>query len=340
MIDLRSDTVTLPSEQMKRAMYEAELGDDGYGEDPSVNRLEAKAAELMGKEAAVFVSSGTMGNLLGILTGAQPGDEVIADSQSHTFLSEAAGAAMVGGVQIVPLPTRSGIFAVDQLEVAIRSPNVNNPRTSLVLFENSHNRHGGVVWPLSDLREVFDFAHERDLVVHMDGARIFNAALASAANVAEIASTSDTVTFCLSKGLGCPAGSVFCGSDQVVGRARHWRKMLGGAMRQVGVLAAAGLYALDNMVERLGEDHANAQSLAEGLAALRGVEVDMARVQTNLVVFEVKSMPVGKFLEECAKRGVLARSPGGKSVRLVTHFGVSGAEVKEALGAFEEVLDG
>ena len=173
----------------------------------------------------------------------------------------------------------------------------------------------------------------------MDGARIFNAALASEANVDEVAVTSDTVTFCLSKGLGCPAGSVFCGPAQAVSRARHWRKMLGGAMRQVGVLAAAGLYALDNMVERLREDHANAQSLAEGLTALQGVEVDVSRVETNLVIFEVESMAVGKFLEECAKRGVLAKSPGGSFVRLVTHFGVSGAEVKEALGVFEEVLD-
>jgi len=339
MIDLRSDTVTLPSPEMRRVMLEAPLGDDGYGEDPTVNRVEERAAAVMGKEAAVLVASGTMGNLVAVLAGARAGEEIIADSLSHTLISEAAGVAMVGGVQIMPLRTERGTFGAAEMTALVRSSNRNNPRTAMVLVENTHNRHGGVAWPLETLREVSAAAHDRGLRVHMDGARVFNAALAAGADVRDVAGTADTITFCLSKGLGCPAGSVLCGDADTIDQARHWRKMLGGSMRQVGVLAAAGLYALDNMVERLAGDHANARTLAEGLAEMPGVEIDLSRVQTNIVTFDLPARPVDGFLRACASREVRGGSPGGNRVRLVTHHGIEAADIQRSLAVFEEVLN-
>ncbi len=255
MIDLRSDTVTLPSPGMRAAMAAAELGDDGYGEDRSVNQLEEMAADRFGKEAALFVSSGTMGNLIGVLVNARSGDEVIADRHSHVLVSEAAGAAMVGGIQIMPLMSVSGIFSAAELHDVIRPVGANYPRSAAVVVETTHNRSGGVAWSLEQLADVAHEARRSGMRVHIDGARVFNAALAIDATVREIASTGDTITFCLSKGLGCPVGSVFCGTRDSVAQARHWRKMLGGSMRQAGVVAAAGVYALDNMVDRLVEDH-------------------------------------------------------------------------------------
>jgi threonine aldolase len=338
MIDLRSDTVTQPSPAMRRAMYEAELGDDGYAEDPTVNLLEERAARRFGKEAAVFVASGTMGNLIGLLVGARAGEEVIADAQSHTFISEAAGAAMVGGIQIMPVPTSCGVMTVEEVRAAIRPRRANYPRTAMVLVETTHNRHGGVAWPLADLRDVGGAAHEAGLHVHIDGARVFNAALAIGVAVDEIAATGDTLTFCLSKGLGCPAGSVLCGSAQAMEQARHWRKMLGGAMRQVGVLAAAGVYALDHMVDRLAEDHANARTLAEGLAEMDGVDIDLARVQTNIVTFALTGMSAARFLDECAQRGLRGGSPGGSQIRFVTHVGIASSDIQRAIQIIGDAL--
>src|SRR5467141_2680598 len=257
----------MPSPEMRQAMVTAPLGDDVFGDDPTTNRLMEVAAARMGKEAAVFVPSGTMGNLIGIAVNARSGEELIADADSHAFFYEAAGA--------------------------------------------------GAVWPLEDLRAASDAAHAHGLRVHLDGARIFNAAVALGVNASEIAGCADTVTFCLSKGLACPAGSIFCGSEEVVEEARRWRKRLGGGMRQVGVLAAAGLIALDQMVDRLAEDHAHARTLAEGLAELPGVRCDLSRVQTNLVFFEVDSMPAPQFIAECANRGLLSDSVGPKRVRFV-----------------------
>ncbi|MHB8489377.1 MAG: threonine aldolase family protein [Candidatus Dormibacteria bacterium] len=338
MIDLRSDTVTLPSPGMRAAMAAAELGDDGYGEDPSVNRLEEVSADRFGTEAALFVSSGTMGNLIGLLVNARSGDEVIADRQSHVLVSEAAGGAMVGGIQLMPLPSVNGVFSVAELRDVTRPPGPNYPRSAAVVIETTHNRHGGVAWPLDELREVSTAAHASGMRVHIDGARVFNAALATGATVREITANADTITFCLSKGLGCPVGSVFCGTRDVVDRARHWRKMLGGSMRQAGVLAAAGVYALDNMVVRLAEDHVNARTLAEGLAELPGVMIDLERVQSNVVAFDVDSVPVPAFLEACAKGGVKGGSPSRSRVRFVTHYGINATDVQSALRIVEGVL--
>lgn len=339
MIDFRSDTVTMPTPKMREAMAAATLGDDVFGDDPTVNRLEEVAAERMGKEAAMFVSSGTLGNLIGIAVNARAGEELIADSDSHAFYYESANAAAVCGVQIRQVPTESGVMSARQIDEAVRPrDDVHEPFTAAISLENTHNRHGGVVWPLEDLRAACDAAHGRGLRVHLDGARIFNAAVAQGVQAKEIAAGADTVTFCLSKGLACPIGSVFCGSRETVEEARRWRKRLGGGMRQVGVLAAPGLIALDEMVDRLAEDHANARTLAEGLAELPGVRCDLSRVQTNIVYFDVETIDAAAFAEACDKRGVRGLPTGPRRVRFVTHYGIDAQDIQSALKVCEEVL--
>jgi threonine aldolase len=339
VIDFRSDTVAMPSPEMRRAMVEAPLGDDVFGDDPTTNKLMEVAAERMGKQAATFVPSGTMGNLIGVAVNAARGEELIADADSHAFFYETAGAAAVCGVQIRPVPTDAGVMTPEQIVAAVRPrDDPHQPLTAAVTFENTHNRHGGVVWPLEALRAASEAAHEHGLRVHLDGARIFNASVALGVPASEIAACADTVTFCLSKGLACPVGSIFCGSDDDVEQGKRWRKRLGGGMRQVGVLAAAGLIALERMVDRLAEDHANARTLAEGLAELPGVKCDLRRVQTNLVYFDVDSMPAQAFLDECARRGVVSEPTGPHTVRFVTHYGIDAEDVQSALKVCEEVL--
>lgn len=329
----------MPSPEMRRAMVEAPLGDDVFGDDPTTNRLLEVAAERMGKESATFVPSGTMGNLIGVAVNAHRGEELIADADSHVFHYETAGAAAVCGVQIRPIATAAGVMSPQQIVQAVRPrDDPHQPLTAAVTFENTHNRHGGVVWPLDDLRAASEAAHEQGLRVHLDGARIFNAAVALGVPAKEIAATSDTVTFCLSKGLSCPIGSIFCGSREDVEEAKRWRKRLGGGMRQVGVLAAPGLFALDHMVDRLAEDHANARTLAEGLAELPGVKCDLGRVQTNLVYFELSKVPAPAFVDECTARGLLSDWVDARRVRFVTHYGIDAQDVQSALKICEEVL--
>jgi threonine aldolase len=338
-IDLRSDTVTMPTPDMRRAMATAPLGDDVFGDDPTVNRLEEIAAARMGKEAAVFVPSGTMGNLIGVAVNAQRGEELIADADSHVFNNETAGAAALAGVQIRPLATPAGVMTPEQVAEAVRPrDDPHQPITAAVTFENTHNRHGGVVWPLDALRSAAEAAHREGLRVHLDGARIFNAAVFLGVDAADIAACADTVTFCLSKGLACPAGSVFCGLRETVIEARRWRKRLGGGMRQTGVLAAAGLVALESMIDRLAEDHANARTLAEGLAELPGVRCDLARVQTNLVYFDLERMSAPEFADQCRQRGLLVDWSGPKRMRFVTHYGIDAQDVQSTLKMCEEVL--
>ena len=339
VIDFRSDTVAMPSSEMRQAMVTAPLGDDVFGDDPTTNRLMEVAAERMGKEAALFVPSGTMGNLIGIALNAHSGEEVIADADSHAFFYETAGAASVCGVQIRPVATEAGVMSPRQIDDAVRPrDDTHQPITSAITFENTHNRHGGVVWPLEDLRAASDAAHERGLRVHLDGARIFNASVALGVEAKQIAATADTVTFCLSKGLACPIGSIFCGSQTDIEEAKRWRKRLGGGMRQVGVLAAAGLIALDHMVDRLAEDHANARTLAEGLSELPGVRCDIDRVQTNLVYFELTETPAPQFTDECTRRGLLSDWVDMRRVRFVTHYGIDAQDVQSALRICEEIL--
>jgi threonine aldolase len=339
VVDLRSDTVTMPSPEMRQAMVTAPLGDDVFGDDPTVNRLLEVAAERLGKEAAVFVPSGTMGNLIGVAVNAGLGEELIADAQSHIFVYETAGAAAVAGVQIRPVATEAGVMTPEQIAAAVRPRNdPHQPISAAVTFEDTQNLHGGIVWPFDALRAASDAARAHGLRVHMDGARIFNAAVASGVGVADIAACADTVTFCLSKGLACPAGSIFCGSRDDVEEAHRWRKRLGGAMRQTGVLAAAGLVALDHMVDRLAEDHVNARTLAEGLSELPGVRCDLTRVQTNLIFFELEKMNAPAFNEECRKRGLLGDWSGPTRMRFVTHYGIGAEDVQSALKICEEVL--
>jgi threonine aldolase len=338
-IDLRSDTVTQPTPEMRHAMITAPLGDDVLGDDPTVNQLEEVAAARLGKAASVFLPSGTMGNLVGVAVHARSGEEVIADSESHVFLYEAAGAAAVAGVQIQQVATKAGIMSPEQIVAAVRPrDDLHFALTAAVFLENTHNRKGGVVWPLDALRAASAAAHAEGIYVHMDGARIFNAAVALGVDVADVAAPADTVTFCLSKGLGCPAGSLFCGSQETVDQARRWRKRLGGAMRQSGVLAAAGLVALDTMVDRLAEDHVNARTLAEGLAELPGVACDLSRVQTNLVYFDLAKPTAAEFQDECRRRGLLGDAAGRQRMRFVTHYGITSADVQATLEICEQVL--
>lgn len=338
-VDLRSDTLTLPSPEMRQAMAEAELGDDVFGEDPTVNRLQEVAAQRFGKEAGLFVASGTMGNLIGVLVNARSGQEIIADADAHVFMYEAAGSATVGGIQIRPLATEAGIMTPEQVESAIRPRHdTHQPLTAALCLENTHNRHGGVAWRAEELRAVAGVARTNGVRVHLDGARIFNASIATGTDVKDIAACADTVTFCLSKGLGCPVGSVLMGTKEDIAQARRWRKMVGGGTRQAGVLAAAGLYALDRMVDRLADDHANARTLAEGLAEMEGVELDLARVQSNLVIFKLTSMGAEDFLAACSSRGLRGGGVGDR-VRFVTHYGIETEHVQRALEVSAAVLE-
>ena len=338
VVDLRSDTVTLPTPAMREAMARAEVGDDVWGEDPTVQRLEALAADRTGKEAGLFVASGTMGNLVSVLSLAQRGQEIILDLDSHIFNYEVASAAVIGGVQTRPIRTERGFLSPAEVREAIRPANIHVPPTGLVCLENTHNRHGGTACGPEEIREVAQLAHEAGVPVHLDGARIFNAAVALKRDLREFTAPVDSVTFCLSKGLGAPVGSLVCGSREFIQRARRWRKMLGGGMRQVGVVAAAGLVALEQMVERLAEDHANAKRLGEGLARLPGIRIELARVQTNIVVFFV-DRPGGAdtLVKECAARKVKIHRIGPTSIRCVTHKDVDHEDIDRALQAVTEI---
>jgi threonine aldolase len=331
MIDLRSDTVTLPSLDMRRAMHEAEVGDDVYGEDPTIRALEQMSTERTGKEAAIFVASGTMSNLVAIMAHCGRGDEAIVGSESHILHYEVAGAAGVAGVQLRPVPNdRRGRMDPAAIESLIRGANVHNPATSLLCIENTHNRCGGAVIPLEDTEALAEVAHRHGVRVHIDGARIFNAAIASGTSVAALAAPADSIGFCLSKGLGAPVGSVLCGSSEFIARARKMRKMLGGGMRQAGIVAAAGVWALEHMVDRLAEDHANAKLLARGLAELPIIDLDPETVDTNIVIFGVRGDTIG-FMRALKRGGVLSGSPAPGFVRVVTHYGIERADVEDVL---------
>ena len=336
VIDLRSDTVTKPTPAMRRAMAQADVGDDVFGEDPTVNRLQERAAELFGREAALFVPSGTMGNQIAIKVHTQPGDEVILEEASHIFNSEMAMMAAFSGVIPRPIPSERGWLRWEQIESAIR-PNVYYyAQTRLICLENTHNFKGGSIYPLEWAREIIEKAHERGLKVHLEGARIFNAAVATGRSVKELTEGFDSVMFCLSKGLGAPVGSMLVGSAEFIEKARRVRKMLGGGMRQVGILAAAGLYALEHHIEHLAEDHENAQILAQALREIP--EVRLEPVETNIIIFELTKTPAEKLITELKKRNILALAIGPRRVRLVTHLDVSRADVLRAACALQEIL--
>ena len=336
MIDLRSDTVTKPTPAMRRAMAEAEVGDDVYQEDPTVNRLEQLAAEAMGKESAIFLPTGTMGNTIAMKLHTEHGQEVICESRGHLMDWELSMVAWFAGCLIRPVASDDGILRWNQIAPHIRNFGPHNAPTACVELENTHNLAGGTVYPQDVLDDVCDRAHERGLKVHLDGARIFNAATASGVAVDRIVAKTDSVQFCLSKGLGAPVGSMLCGTTSDMDRARLYRKRLGGGMRQAGVLAAAGLIALCEMPKRLGEDHANARLLAEGF---RAMGLDPGRVETNIVIVELGGrMDSRSFVEALAQRGIRANSFGPSRVRFVTHFDVSRQDCEAAVGAVREIL--
>ena len=328
-IELRSDTFTQPTPAMRRAMAEAEVGDDQYGEDPTVNRLEKRAAEVVGKDAAVYVPSGMMGNLCGVLSQTERGDEVILGDLAHIVQNEMGSSFVLGSIVPRLVPNRDGLPALEDIGAAIR-PQGMFPRTSLLCLENTHNNCGGTVLTAAQTRAAADLAHARGLRVHLDGARIFNAAVALGVDARELTRDVDTVQFCFSKGLAAPVGSILCGDTETIAKARKVRKLLGGAMRQAGVIAAAGVYALEHMVDRLAEDHDNAQALARGLAALPMIDLDPETVETNIVIFRVRGDWLD-FARGLKESGVLASVYGERTLRMVTHYGIGRADVDEAL---------
>jgi threonine aldolase len=341
-IDLRSDTVTQPTPEMREAMAKAEVGDDVYGEDPTINHLQELAAEKMGKQAGLFVASGTMGNLIAVLSHCQRGDEVIVGKKNHVFVHEAGGMSALGGVHSCQLPNQpDGSLLLEDVAAAIRPDDLHEPVTRLVCLENTHNGCGGVYQTPEYTRQMAGWAHSRGLSVHLDGARIFNASIAQGMPVGQLAGPVDSVTFCLSKGLCAPVGSVLCGSQPFIAKARRLRKMLGGGMRQAGILAAAGLVALDMMVNRLGEDHVRAKKLAEGLRMVPGLQLDSGTPATNMVFLSLRPevhCTSDELIEKLKERGVLIGATGERQYRLVTHYWIDDACVEEAIEAFRRVV--
>jgi threonine aldolase len=342
VIDLRSDTVTRPSPAMRRAMAEAEVGDDVYLEDPTVNRLQERAADTFAREAGLFVPSGSMGNLVCIMAQAARGQEVICEAAGHIYNYEMASMSAIGGVLPRLIPAAGGIMNWEQIAPAIREKAYYRPQTALIALENTHNMAGGTVYPTKLAGEICDRAHEAGLKVHLDGARVFNAAVYLNENVAEMTEKFDSVQFCLSKGLGAPVGSMVVGSRELIERCRVLRKMLGGGMRQAGVLAAAGLVALEEGPKRLEIDHENAKLLAQGLARIPGIGIDPARVQTNIVIFDLghTGLRSTEFLNRLAQRNVLGGAVDVNRVRLVTHLDVDRSEVERAVHVIAEVAAG
>ena len=340
IIDLRSDTVTKPSPAMRRAMAEAEVGDDVYIEDPTVNRLQARAAEIFGREAGLFVPSGSMGNLVCIMAQATRGQEVICEAAGHVYNYEMASMSALGGVLPRVIPTTDGIMSWEQISPAIREKAYYRPQTALVALENTHNMAGGTVYPSRVAHEICDKAHDAGLRVHLDGARVFNAAVYLGENVAEMTKKFDSIQFCFSKGLGAPVGSMIVGSRDFIEHGRVLRKMLGGGMRQVGVLAAAALVALEEGPKRLHVDHDNARLLAQGLAQIPGIGVQPDKVQTNIVLYDVGATGLGstQFLKRLAERHVLGGPVDARRVRMVTHLDVDRNDIEQSLRIIGEVV--
>lgn len=336
-IDLRSDTVTKPTEEMRRAMYEAEVGDDGYGEDPTVNLLEEKFAEILGKEAGLFLVSGTMGNQVALLSWASLGEEVILEAESHIFYYEAGGISANGGIQPYPIPGEDGIMPIEKIERAIRKKGRVFPKTSLILLENTHNRAGGKVLPLYYMREVYNLSRKYDIPIHLDGARIFNASIYLKIPAKEIAKYADSIMLCLSKGLSCPMGSVLVGSREFIEKARKNRQRLGGGLRQAGVVASCGLIALEKMIDRLEEDHIKAKNLYN---FLKGISMfDLKEPETNILKVKIRNnYNSGILLEKFKKYGLLATSFDESTLRFVTHKDVSFEDIDKACEIIEKVV--
>jgi len=333
MIDLRSDTVTLPTAAMRQAMAEADVGDDVYGEDPTVNRLEAEAAELLKKSAALYVPTATMANQLAVLSHTERGDEIFLDEDAHIYYYEAGAPAFLAGAMCHLVPHRAGVIAPEALQAAIRPANIHHPRPRLLVWENTHNRSGGSAVAAALMAPAIEVARSHGLSVHMDGARLFNAAVALKVAPADLVSGVDSVTLCLSKGLGAPMGALLVGSGTLVDRARRYRKQLGGGMRQAGIVAAGGLYGLHHHVARLADDHRHAAQLAEGLRGLSGFTVVLPPVPTNMVMVDVAG-PMDRLMRQAQDAGIRMSSVGGQRLRLVTHLGISAEDIQRVLQFF------
>ncbi|MGD6802832.1 low-specificity L-threonine aldolase [Rossellomorea vietnamensis] len=340
MIDLRSDTVTKPSKEMREAALNARVGDDVYGEDPAVNELEQTAAKLLGKEAALFVTSGTQGNQIAVLTHCNPGNEVIMEAESHIFYYESGAISAFAGVQPRTLKGIRGVMDPLEVEGAVREDDQHFPETSLICIENTHNRAGGAIVPSSNMKEIYTIAQKNHIPVHVDGARLFNAASALGVPLTEFTQYCDTVQVCLSKGLGAPVGSIIAGSEVFIKKARKWRKRLGGGLRQAGIIAAPGLYALNHMRERLVEDHENAVLLSEGLSSIPSLTI-ANNVDTNIVVAEVSAlgMTSAEFTSLLKKEGILAVTFGPSLVRFTTHFDVSKNDIEKTIAVVKKLVE-
>ncbi|WP_442593959.1 low-specificity L-threonine aldolase [Neobacillus sp. D3-1R] len=332
MIDLRSDTVTKPTEEMRKAAYSAEVGDDVYGEDPTINKLEETAAQLLGKEAALYVTSGTQGNQIAVLTHCRPGNEIILESESHIFYYESGAVAALAGVQTRTIKGERGEMCPKLIGEAIREADQHFPETGLICLENTHNRAGGAIISIDNMKDIYKVGREKNIPIHMDGARLFNAVAASQKPVTEFTQYCDTVQICLSKGLGAPVGSILAGSKEFIKAAHKWRKRLGGGLRQAGIIAAPGLVALTTMRERLIEDHENAKVLADGLANITGIQL-VNKVDTNIVVVDVSGLKMNstEFVEKLKQKDILCGTFGPNLVRFVTHFNVSTEDINQTL---------
>ncbi len=338
VIDLRSDTVTKPTPAMREAMARAEVGDDVLGDDPTVKELESETAALLGKEAALFTPSGTMANQLAIRCQTESGDELLADADAHLYYYEAGGPAALSGVTCRCLSGQRGIFTAADLEAAIRPANVHFPRTRMVCLENTHNRGGGKIWSMEQIRDVASAARKHGLQLHLDGARLWNASVATGISEREYAAPFDTVSVCFSKGLGAPVGSALVGSKSFIERARRFRKMLGGGMRQAGIIAAGALFSMRHQRARLAEDHDNAKQFAAGLSVIKGLAVDPAEVETNMVRFHVRTLRAEELVKQLGARGVLVLPVGGDTIRAVTNLMVSAENIEAAVAIVSGVV--
>lgn len=343
IIDFRSDTVTLPTEEMRKAMYDAELGDDVYGEDPTVNKMEKVAADIMGTEAALIVPSGSMGNIACVLSHCNRGDEIILGDKSHIFLNEAGGVSALGGVHPHTIKNREdGTLALDDIKNAMRNEeDIHHPKTRLICLENTHNRCYGTPISPDYVKEVKELASEHELKIHMDGARIFNAAVALNIEVSEYSEYMDSVMFCLSKGLSAPVGSVICGSGEFIKQAKRIRKLLGGGMRQAGIIAAPGLIGLNKMRERLKEDHINAQKLASGLSDIPGFLLDIKTVRTNIIYFKLQPDIIDPedFIKRTEEKKVKLLKTGENNFRMVTHYGINSSHIEETIRRIKSIFE-
>ena len=337
-IDLRSDTVTKPSLKMREAIYNAEVGDDVFGEDPTVRKLQDKCSELSGKENALYVTTGCLGNQLAIKGHTKQGDEVICESEAHIFHYETAAPSIISNVQLHTVSGINGVMNPDDIKTAVRTSEYYFPGTTLICLENTHNRAGGTIQPIENIKEIFAFAKENGLKLHIDGARIFNASVATGISLKEYASYCDSISFCFSKGLGAPVGSVLCGDSEFIKTAHKWRKILGGGMRQSGIIAAAALYALDNNVIRLKDDHEKARYFADEISKLDGINIDLENVQTNIVVFSYNKKTKSEVISILENKGVRVSSGSYEKIRAVFHLDVSFDEVKETVNIIKEVL--